>query len=314
MQDIDNEDNWKIAEMMAPQGNNMIRILITGSSGMLGATLVKMWSDIYDIYATDISSFREQPAKKFMSFDLLSNSYSELIKWSEPDIIVHCAAIINLEFCEKNPDIAFSVNSESVRRLIQSSKNSKIIFISSDAVYHDGIFMAKESDKIFPENIYGKSKVLGEKCLFEDTNNHCCIRTTIIGKNINPDRKGFIEWIIDSVKKGKNIKLFQDANFTPITIWHLAKEMQFIIDNNIKGTYNISGREKISKYEFGLRLCSSLNLDVGDISKGYLMDHKSIVKRSRDQTLDSTLYASKYNRNLPTISELIHLLKEQYIG
>ena len=84
----------------------MKRILITGASGMLGATLVNKFKDEYNVFATGNSFFDKQHSQ-YMKFDLSSESYKKLFDWSNPDIIIHCAAITNGNYCEENPKKAF---------------------------------------------------------------------------------------------------------------------------------------------------------------------------------------------------------------
>ena len=163
-----------------------MRILITGTSGMLGATIVKKWSGRFEVFATGKNNFTNNPAKNFMAFDLLSDSYDVLLNWAKPDVIIHCAAITNVDYCEDNTEQAMAVNAESVNKFLKYGSDARMIFISSDAVFPDGIHMATGKDKTSPENIYGKTKVTGEKYIKDASGNHIAIRTTIVGKNINP--------------------------------------------------------------------------------------------------------------------------------
>ena len=203
----------------------MKKILITGASGMLGATFVKQWRDKFEVFATDKKNFVNSPAKNFMDYDLLNESYDVLINWAKPDVIIHCAAITNVDFCELNPEQAMAVNAESVNKFLIYGSNARLIFISSDAVFPNGIHMVSEKDQTSPENIYGKTKETGEKYIKDSSGEHIAIRTTIVGTNINPSYQGFVEWIVNSIKNGKEITLFNDVLFTPIATWHLANEL-----------------------------------------------------------------------------------------
>lgn len=288
------------------------KILITGASGMLGATLVDKWGESYDVFATDKKTFTENPAKKFMEFDLLANSYSALLNWARPDVIVHCAAITNVDYCEKHPEQAMLVNAGSVKKFLQFPSNPRLIFISSDAVFPDLLHLASEKDQTCPENVYGRTKEAGEKYIQNVGKLHTVIRTTIVGKNINPSYRGFVEWIVYSVKNGKEITLFDDAIFTPITIWHLANNLGYVIENNISGIMHIAGKEMVTKYDFGKKICEGLGLDTGLIHKGSIDDVDFPAKRSKDQSMDSGHYNRLTDQTLPSIAETVEIIVQRF--
>ena len=205
-----------------------------------------------------------------------------------------------------------AVNAESVNKFLIYGADARLIFISSDAVFPGGIYMATEKDQTSPENVYGKTKETGEKYIKDASGNHIVIRTTIVGKNINPSYQGFVEWIINSVKNGEEITLFDNALFTPITIWHLADELEWIINNEISGVIHIAGSEPISKYDFGKKICEGLELDTKLIRKGSMDNVKFNAKRSNDQTLDSGFYNSISNRTLPSADETVNIIVKHF--
>ena len=289
-----------------------MRILITGASGMLGATLVKRWQDKFEVFATDKENFKNSSAKNFMEFDLLSESYDALMNWAKSDTIIHCAAITNVDYCEENPEQAMAVNAESVNKFLKYGSDARLIFISSDSVFPDEIHLASENDLTSPENVYGRSKEVGENYINNASGEHVAIRTTIVGKNINPSYQGFVEWIVNTVQEGKEIILFDDVLFTPITTWHLANEMEWIMKNNISGIIHVSGCEPISKYDFGKKICKGLELDTKLIKKGSMDNIKLNAKRSNDQTMDSGFYHSISNRILPSVAETMDIIVEHF--
>jgi dTDP-4-dehydrorhamnose reductase len=126
-------------------------------------------------------------------------------------------------------------------------------------------------------------------------------------------RKGFVEWIINSVKEDKPISLFNDVLFNPISIWHLAGEIKNkIIPNQIQGIYHIAGSEVCSKYRFGLLLLKELNISNNKISAGSIGQFEGRYGQSTDQTLCTDLYANTFNVSLPNILETILEIKNQY--
>lgn len=284
---------------------NKKNILITGASGMLGATLVQRLQKSHNVFATGRLQFQDNPAKLFMEFDLTSESYDMLLNWSNPEMIIHCAAITNVDYCENNPEEAVVINAESVQKFFKCRPNVKIIFISSDAVFPDGIHMANEKDQILPGNIYGKTKETGENYINDNLGSHLTIRTTIIGKNINPNSSSFVEWIVKSVREGKEINLFEDVIFTPISIWDFADELEWIIDHDLIGLFHIVGKDCINKYKFGYEICNRLDLNTKLLKKSCIENRNFIARRSKDQTLDSSCYQRFTNRKLPSIEQTI---------
>ena len=107
-----------------------MRILVTGASGMLGSCLCLELSKKHQVYGTG-NSLINLPFN-YKAFDLLNENYDELIKWSNPELIIHCAALTNANYCQSNYLEAFRINAFSVKKLIQSTNdNVKIIYSGS---------------------------------------------------------------------------------------------------------------------------------------------------------------------------------------
>lgn len=281
---------------------------------MLGATLANILSKEFNVFATGNSNFKDS-FSRYKKFNLLSDDYSELISWSNPDLIILSGAITNGNYCEKNPLLVFNVNGVSVKKFIDATnKKVKLIYISTDAIYPSKSHLAKEIDCTSPENVYGKSKELGEFFLLNSDRKYTIIRTTIVGLNLNKSKVGFVEWIIKSAKKDESITLFEDVKFTPISIWDLANEIYFLIKNSYISSeiLNISGKSICTKYEFGKNLLDSLSISRDTLKKGLITSFKDRAKRCKDQTLDNTFYEKKYSRKLPNLDKTILILKNRY--
>lgn len=292
----------------------MKSILVTGASGMLGATLVKVLSKKFEIYGTGNSEYKDCPVP-YKQFDLSSSSYKELISWSNPDIIIHCGALTNGNYCNEKPLEAFNVNGVSVRNFIEATgENVEIVYISTDAVFPSKLHLAKEVDTVSPENVYGKSKELGEFFLLNSDRKYTIVRTTIVGLNENKLKSGFVEWIINSSLKKESIGLFNDVIFTPISIWDLAIELEFLMTNNLINSeiIHIAGQKYCTKYEFGVNLLEALNISTTKVEKGAIASFSDRAKRCADQSIDVSYYQQKYDRILPSLEKTIQTIKENY--
>jgi len=290
-----------------------MRILVTGASGMLGSALAAKLSNTHEVFGTGLSQI-DVPFN-YKGFDLSNDSYVELIEWSKPELIIHCAALTHGNYCENHVLEAFNINGYSVQKLLDSTEdNVKIIYISTDAVFPSRLHMAKEADCSSPESIYGKSKEIGEFFLLNSERKSLIVRTTIVGLNPFTDKTGFVEWIIKTSKQKTNISLFDDVLFNPISVWNLIAELSFLIkQEEFKSKIlHISGAENTTKYNFGIELLKSLSLDIDSVEKGYISDFKDRAKRSNDQTLSTEFYQTQFQRHLPKLKDTIESIKENY--
>ena len=130
-----------------------MRVLVTGASGLLGSAMVKIFQNKFNVYATSRSDCLGYKPKNFKKFNLHETSYFELLNWAKPDIIIHNAAITDLDFCEKNENLAFEINAYSLKKFLSYSQDMKIIFISSDAVFPLKSSMSRENDVLGPINV-----------------------------------------------------------------------------------------------------------------------------------------------------------------
>ena len=291
-----------------------MRVLITGATGMLGSALVPLLSDKHEVFGTGTSKLKNG-IKNYMSFDLLNDDYSELIAWSDPNVIIHGAAITDGGYCAKNPEEAFKVNGFSVKKLVEaSSEDVQLIYISTDAVFANDSHMSKEQDCVAPESVYGKSKELGEFFLLNSERDFTIIRTTIVGLNMFEKKMSFVEWIINSAQKGIEINLFDDVLFNPISIWELSSEIdKLLLKKRVSSKIlHISGKEPCSKFSFGMSLLQGLNLPTHNVNKSSIQQFKGRLNRSSDQTLDCSFYEKNNEISLPQIKETIVSIKSRY--
>ena len=247
---------------------------------------------------------------------LQNKDFKELIAWSNPDVIIHCAALTNGNYCEQHPLKSMDVNGLALKKLADEvSDRVQIIYISTDAVFSNHAHLASEENCPNPESVYGKSKELGEFFLNQYGKNYTIIRTTIVGFNQKKNKQGFVEWIINSSKNKNEISLFNDVLFTPITCNGLGENILLILRARQK--YNqkilhISGREIISKYTFGISLLKALGLDTTTVKKGSITTFEDRAKRSSDQSLNCMLFEKMEKIELPNLAETIGNLKESY--
>lgn len=284
-----------------------MKVLVLGGNGMLGTQVVKDLSEEFEVYT--IGRTKCISSKNHIDIDINnSTELSTFLKANFFHLIINSAAIIDHNVCESNPVDCLKINALINKILLECSEESTgLIYISSDAVFSDLTRERLPGSPTSAQSIYGLSKELGEKILINSDmlRNYLIIRTTIVGFNSN--QKGYIEWIINSLKNGKKITLFDDVVFNPISIYEISSIIKSLIlsDKIKRNILHLNSLEKTTKYHFGHLLAQNLQLNTKLIKKGSLNDFKSKGNRCFNQFLDTT--GNDYQEiNLPTTQQTIN--------
>ena len=185
----------------------MKKILITGSTGQLGNSLGKVFKSRYDL----VFSSRTKPNKNTNYFLDITNSLlvKDILSAISPDIIINLAALTNVDLCESNPDLAHAINFQGVKNLVNVFKGP-IIHLSTDYVFDGKLGQYKENDITNPINVYGLTKHKAEKILLEKSKESLVIRTNVLYDYQSKSKASFLNWVVDSLKRGEKIKVVDD--------------------------------------------------------------------------------------------------------
>lgn len=249
------------------------RILITGSNGLVGQALINELSSNsqYEIIATSLHHNRHAGSNYFFEILDITNisQVNYVFDLYKPDVVIHSAAISQIDFCEKNKDIAWSVNVDGTKNIaVASAKiSAKIIYLSSDFVFDGVEGMYAENDAPKPVSFYGNTKLEAEKIIQNYAGKWAIVRTVLVyGMNYRINRANILTWVIDSLKEEKAIQVVNDQYRTPTLDSDLADGIFKIIEKSAEGIFHISGKEYLSVYEFALTIAEVFQFDASLIS------------------------------------------------
>jgi len=300
------------------------KVLITGITGMLGLDVSKTFSNdnynVYGIARNKKNNFIFDNNVKVEYFDLINlDKTKQFIQSINPDIIVHCAANVNLSKCENDKNMANKINSEVPGQIASfTDENTKLIYISTDSLFNGEKGNYKEEDDTFPLNKYAKSKLLGEKKVRENKENFIIIRTNIIGFHI-PWASSLFEWALKKLINQNSIKGFNDTIFNPVTTKQLATIIKILVENqDNRGIINIGSKKYISKYEFLLKVAEKFGIEKDLIQPASIDILNTSIKRPKNTTLNNSkikkiLNEEKYLDLNWGLNELKKDLLNQYI-
>ena len=204
----------------------------------------------------------------------------------KPETVINCVGIGDIDFLEKNPTIAYKMNSDSAKNIAKICNKLGIymIHISTDSVFDGQTGMYKENNKVNPLNIYTKSKALAENYVQDNAKNSVIVRTNFYG--FDKKNKWFFNWIINSLSLGKKITGFTDLIFNPLEISNLSNLLIELTTIKHEGILHLSSNDFLSKYDFIMKVASVFNFDKNLIVKG---NSSFQVKRPKNTTLDNSI-------------------------
>ena len=254
-----------------------MKVLITGANGLLGQHLVKMLieSTDYEVTATGKGVSRapinSSNRYKYFSLDITDGvEVNTFIAQNGPDVIIHTAAITQVDDCEKDPVHCWNTNVTATRFLVEAAETigAKFIYISTDFVFDGEAGPYIESDIPAPVNYYGSSKLGAEKSVIEAKLSWCIIRTVLVYGNILVgNRNNIVGWVQNNLSQGKSIQVVSNQLRTPTYVEDLAKGILLVVQKKAIGIYHISGEEVMSPYDMALATAEYLHLDKNLIEK-----------------------------------------------
>lgn len=268
----------------------MAKVAIIGSGGQLGSDLARALSQDtgIDLHLLDHSSVE--------CSDRLS--VEKALFSIRPEVVINCAAFVRVDDCEGMAERAFSVNAHGAGYVAQACAglDATVVYISTDYVF-DGRKNTpyKEEDKTNPLNVYGESKLQGEKLVSEKCARHFIVRTSgLYGHRLSGKggvATNFVETMLKLAENGKSIRVVDDQVLTPTFTKDLAGAIAGLIRTDQYGTYHVTNSGQCSWFEFGKAVfeLSGLSPDYGPISSE---EYGAKANRPGYSVLDNTRFNS----------------------
>lgn len=281
-----------------------MRILITGASGLLGLNLALETTRRHTVFGTVNHNDLKTGHFTVIQTNLLApGAVERLLESTQPEWIIHCAALANLDTCEADPLLAKQLNSELPKFLAShvARSGARLLHVSTDAVF-DGLRGDYAEDDIpNPIGVYSRTKFEGELAVAEADPTAIIARVNLFGWSLVGNRS-LAEFFFNNLSLGRQVMGFTDVFFCPLLVNHLADIFITMLEKNLSGLYHVVSSESLSKYDFGVRLARRFNLDSSLINPTSVVQSGLKASRSPNLTLRSDKLACSLGEPLPTIS------------
>ena len=291
-----------------------MKLLVTGASGLLGTRICQQAAkQNYQVY-----SAHSQHAPRFgtpIKLDITDGTaLKQIFDKTKPDVIVHSAALTDVDKCEKEKDLAWKINVESTSNIAQlcHKHNCFLVYVSTDYVFNGEKGNYKETDPTAPINNYGLTKLKGEEEIKQSRAEYCIARPSVIYGSIPAAGKvNFALWLIEKLAKKEETKTVTDQWNSPTLNTNLAEMILEIVEKRITGTFHLAGATRLSRYEFAQNIAETFNLDKNLLRPTTSEKMPWIAKRPRDTSLNVEKAKHTLNNKPLQISEALSRLKKE---
>ena len=261
----------------------MKKILVIGSNGLLGQSIVKKFNRHYEITGCSLEQENYNSVYSFHEyFQLDITKRSEVRNFfshHKPDIIINAAAYTNVDKCEDERKLCWEINVKGVENILEVSESFSPVFlqISSDYIFDGSTGPYREIDDPKPLGYYGFCKLAAEKLLRACGLEYLIIRTAILYGNGYKVRPNYVTWVINELKHGKKIDVVNDQHGNPTFVDDLSETIYRLLDKDAYGIFHVSGRESCSRYDFALKIAKifELNSDLIQETTSDKLDQKT---------------------------------------
>ncbi len=293
-----------------------LKLLITGAIGLYGSKLARLAIDRgIEVYSCDV---QEMPVcGNFVKFDVSNKELvTEAFRRVKPDVVVHAATLTDVDKCELNRELAWKVNVEGTRNIVDGAKSagSFLIYISTDYVFNGEKGLYTELDKPDPINYYGLTKLEAEKIVKVLEEFFIARPSVIYGSTPAAGKVNFALWLIETLRKQEHVKIVTDQWNTPTLNTNLAEMTLEAAERRLTGTFHMCGATRVSRYEFAQLIAETFDLDKSLIDTAVSSQFNWPAKRPTDSSLD-TSKAQQTLKNKPLeIIEALKRLKRELLG
>lgn len=289
-------------------------ILITGGSGLLAVNwAVTMRGRCEVVLGTHE---RQVALEGIVTRQLKLDSVKELAGHLDqvmPGLVIHTAGLTSVEACENNPELARHVNADLAENVASACTRLDLpmVHISTDHLFAGDTPLVGENQPVAPQNVYARTKAEAEVRVLNVHPQSLIVRTNFYGWGTSY-RHSFSDVIVNALRQGKSITLFQDVFYTPILIERLVNVVHELVSRNVAGVCNVVGDERISKYQFGRKIADQFKLDAGLIKPGNLSDQDDLSKRPMEMSLSNSKVCNLLGKSLGDVDTHLQELSGQF--
>jgi dTDP-4-dehydrorhamnose reductase len=282
-----------------------MKVLITGANGLVGQYLVPyLIEKNWELLATSKGSSRladraNASSCPYASLDITDGlAVHQIVQSYKPDIIIHAAAMTQVDACELHQTAASEINVQGTAELLVEAESlgAHFVYLSTDFVFDGAAGPYREEDPTSPVNWYGFTKLQAEAMVQESNCPWSIVRTCLVYGYPGAGRRNIISWVRDALITNKTIQVVKDQWRTPTFAFDLAVALEQIALQKATGIWHVSGPDTFTPYEMAQATAAVLGMDAAGIAPVTAITFKETGARPPrtgfviDKALEAGLY------------------------
>ncbi|MCP4568902.1 MAG: SDR family oxidoreductase [FCB group bacterium] len=237
--------------------------LVTGSGGLLGRRVVSVMQNAGVEQARLFCHYHQLDPRDLSPRTIVGDlgdldHIKEFTERISPDIVINCAAMADVDLCQREPQLSVQTNVRAVELLLQSFPRAVFVQVSTDYVFPDSPVPPKPDVPPAPMNTYGEHKLEAEKAVLGASASNLVIRTNTMFDG--GDKRSFFRFVYEALRKGEAVPCLTDQFSNPLSAESAAGLICDLIERNARGIYHIGGGDHVSRYELAERISHCFSL------------------------------------------------------
>lgn len=233
-----------------------------------------------------------------------------VIEKQRPGTVINCVGLADVDRAESEPELATQLNEITVKNIVSLTRSFRfrLVHISTDYVFDGSAGNYTEEDSACPINVYGRTKLAGERAALSDSGALIARISTPFGDGRGSGKKQFFRFVLDTLSEGKEVRAVGDQFVTSTYLPDLANALERLCRQDCSGIYHITCQNRMSRYEFARSIAETAGLDNTLVTEASMNDMRWKAARPRDTSLSvqkSLSRGVKFRATVDALRELI---------
>lgn len=244
-----------------------MKLLITGAGGFVAGSVIAQAPKNMELHALARHEPEGLPASvRFHAADITDHAAMDaLLEQVRPDVVLHTAAMANIDTCQAQPEMAHAVNRIATAHLAErcGKMGARLVFCSTDTVFDGSKGMYTEDDAPGPVNVYAETKVAAEQAVLAASGHNIVARLSLVmGLPVIGKGNSFLADLMRKLAKGETMNFPFNEIRTPIDVITLGSALLELCELDIGGILHLSGNTRVDRYTMAGRIANHLGISV----------------------------------------------------